>query len=64
MPILEVINLKKRFGQLEVLRGVYLSMEKGEVLAVIGMATGEKIKIDEKTERAAVISVRAKGEDT
>ncbi len=42
MPILEVINLKKRFGQLEVLRGVDLSMEKGEVLAVIGSSGGGK----------------------
>ena len=49
---------------LRVKRGILCLAHGGEVLAVIGMATGEKIKIDEKTERAAVISVRAKGEDT
>ena len=36
MAILEVKNLCKRFGKTQVLRGVSFSMEKGEVVAIIG----------------------------
>ena len=36
MPILEVKNIKKNFGKTEVLKGVSFSMEKGDVVAVIG----------------------------
>ena len=36
MSILEVKNLKKNFGSLEVLMGMDLSLEKGEALAMIG----------------------------
>lgn len=42
MAILEVKGLHKSFGALEVLKGVDLSMEKGEVLAVIGSSGGGK----------------------
>ncbi|MBR6788966.1 MAG: amino acid ABC transporter ATP-binding protein [Clostridia bacterium] len=42
MAVLEVVNLKKRFGNLEVLKGIDFSMEKGEVLAVIGSSGGGK----------------------
>ena len=42
MAVLEVKNLKKRFGDLEVLRGLSFTMEKGEVLAVIGSSGGGK----------------------
>ena len=34
--VLEVKNVCKRFGSLEVLKGVSLSVDKGEVIAVIG----------------------------
>jgi polar amino acid transport system ATP-binding protein len=35
-PVIQVTNLCKSFGSLEVLRGVNLSVAKGEVLAIIG----------------------------
>jgi polar amino acid transport system ATP-binding protein len=35
-PMLEVVNISKRFGALEVLRGVSLSVATGEVVVVIG----------------------------
>ena len=42
MPILEVNNLHKTFGKVEVLKGVDLSLEKGEVMAIIGSSGGGK----------------------
>lgn len=42
MPVLEVKNLKKDFGKTEVLKGVGFSLEKGEVLAIIGSSGGGK----------------------
>ncbi|MDD6310844.1 MAG: amino acid ABC transporter ATP-binding protein [Firmicutes bacterium] len=42
MGILEVQNLHKSFGKLEVLKGVDISLEKGEVLAIIGSSGGGK----------------------
>src|SRR6478736_6561379 len=35
-PMLEVVGVSKRFGTLEVLRGVSLSVQPGEVVVVIG----------------------------
>ena len=42
MSILEVKNLKKSFGDNEVLKGVSFSLEKGEVLSIIGSSGGGK----------------------
>ena len=42
MAILEVKNLKKSFGSTEVLKGVSFSLEKGQVLAIIGSSGGGK----------------------
>ena len=42
MPILEVKNLKKSFGNFEVLKGVDFSLEKGEILSIIGSSGGGK----------------------
>lgn len=42
MPVLEVKNLKKNFGKTDVLKGVGFSLEKGEVLAIIGSSGGGK----------------------
>lgn len=42
MPILEIKNLKKSFGQVEVLKGIDFSLEKGEVLSIIGSSGGGK----------------------
>ena len=42
MALLEVENLKKSFGSLEVLKGISFSMEKGETLSVIGPSGGGK----------------------
>ena len=42
MAVLEVKNLKKHFGSLNVLKGVNFSLEKGQVLAIIGSSGGGK----------------------
>lgn len=42
MPILEVKNLYKNFGKTEVLKGVSFSMEKGDILAVLGSSGSGK----------------------
>ena len=42
MNILEVKNLRKRFGDTEVLKGVSFSLKKGEVLSIIGSSGGGK----------------------
>ena len=42
MSVLEVKNIKKSFGKTEVLKGISFSLEKGEVLAVIGSSGGGK----------------------
>lgn len=42
MAILEVKNLRKSFGKTEVLKGIDFSLEKGEVLAIIGSSGGGK----------------------
>ena len=40
--ILEMDDIKKRFGELDVLNGISLSVRRGEVLAVIGPSGGGK----------------------
>ena len=42
MAVLEVKNLKKNFGGTDVLRGVSFSLEKGQVLAIIGSSGSGK----------------------
>ena len=42
MSMLQVKNLKKSFGDTEVLKGIDFSLEKGEVLAIIGSSGGGK----------------------
>ncbi|MGN1450840.1 MAG: amino acid ABC transporter ATP-binding protein [Eubacteriales bacterium] len=42
MPVLEVRNIRKSFGKTEVLKGISFSLEKGEVLAVIGSSGSGK----------------------
>lgn len=42
MPILEVKNIVKNFGKIQVLKGIDFSLEKGEVLAVIGSSGSGK----------------------
>ena len=42
MAVLEVKNLKKHFDRLNVLKGVSFSLEKGQVLAIIGSSGGGK----------------------
>ena len=42
MAVLEVKNLKKHFGSTDVLKGVSFSLEKGQVLAIIGSSGGGK----------------------
>ena len=42
MPILEVNNLTKRFGETQVLKGVSFQLERGQVLAIIGSSGSGK----------------------
>lgn len=42
MPILQVKNIEKSFGETKVLRDVSFSMEKGTVLSIIGSSGGGK----------------------
>ena len=42
MAVLEVKNIRKSFGKLEVLKGVSFSLEKGQVLAIIGSSGSGK----------------------
>jgi polar amino acid transport system ATP-binding protein len=42
MPIVEIRGLRKRFGANEVLKGVDLSVERGEVIAIIGKSGSGK----------------------
>lgn len=42
MAILEVKNLQKKFGRVEVLKGIDFSLEKGEVMSIIGPSGGGK----------------------
>ena len=42
MAILEIKNLHKRFGNNEVLKGIDLTLEKGNVLVIIGSSGGGK----------------------
>ncbi len=42
MKILEIKNLRKSFGKTEVLKGVSFSMEKGQVLSIIGSSGSGK----------------------
>lgn len=42
MAFLEVKNYRKSFGENEVLKGISFSLEKGEVLAIIGSSGGGK----------------------
>ena len=42
MDMLEIKNLRKSFGSVEVLKGINLKVKKGEVLAIIGSSGGGK----------------------
>ena len=42
MKALEVKNLPKKFGDLEVLKNVIFTLEEGEVLSIIGSSGGGK----------------------
>lgn len=42
MAVLEVKNIKKKFGKVEVLKGISFSLEKGEVLSIIGSSGSGK----------------------
>ncbi|MDR3474106.1 MAG: amino acid ABC transporter ATP-binding protein [Devosia sp.] len=42
MPLVEISDIHKRFGTVEVLKGVSLAVEKGEIVAVIGRSGSGK----------------------
>ena len=41
-PIIQTVGLKKNFGKLEVLKGIDVSIRKGEVVSIIGPSGGGK----------------------
>ncbi len=65
MAILEVKNIKKNFGKVEVLKGIDFSLNKGEVLAIIGSSGSGKTTLLRclnflETADSGVISVNGK----
>ena len=42
MALLEIENIHKRFGKTEVLKGISFSVDKGEVLSILGSSGGGK----------------------
>ena len=42
MPILEIENINKRFGHTEVLKDIHFSLEKGQVVSIIGSSGSGK----------------------
>ena len=42
MALLQVDNIRKIYGKEEVLKGISFSLDKGEVLAIIGSSGGGK----------------------
>ncbi len=42
MGVIDIVNLQKHFGSLEVLKGIDLSIEKGEIVCIIGSSGSGK----------------------
>ncbi|MCZ8548585.1 amino acid ABC transporter ATP-binding protein [Mesorhizobium qingshengii] len=42
MSLVELVDIRKRFGAVEVLKGISLTLEKGEIVAVIGRSGSGK----------------------
>lgn len=64
MPFLEVRNIHKRFGATEVLEGIDLSLERGQVLSIIGSSGSGKttlLRCITQLERANVGTVAIDG---
>ena len=65
MALLEVKNIKKNFGKTEVLRGIDFSLERGEVLCIIGSSGSGKttlLRCLNFLERADAGSITVDGE--
>ncbi len=65
MAVLEVKNIKKNFGKVEVLKGIDFSLNKGEVLAIIGSSGSGKTTLLRclnflETADSGIISVNGK----
>ncbi len=65
MPILEVNDLKKRFENNDILKGISFSMEEGQTVAIIGSSGSGKttiLRCLNLLERADEGTIRVKGE--
>ena len=65
-PVIEVVDLHKRFGTLEVLRGVSLTVQPREVVCVIGPSGSGKstlLRCVNRLEEATSGEIRVAGED-
>jgi polar amino acid transport system ATP-binding protein len=65
-PVIELVDLHKRFGDLEVLRGVSLTVQPREVVCVIGPSGSGKstlLRCVNRLEEATSGEIRVEGED-
>jgi polar amino acid transport system ATP-binding protein len=65
-PVIELVDLHKRFGDLEVLRGVSLTVQPREVVCVIGQSGSGKstlLRCVNRLEEATSGEIRVEGED-
>ena len=50
-PLIEVRDLRKRFGEVDVLRGIDLEIARSEVVCIIGPSGSGKSTLDRKSTR-------------
>ena len=56
MSMIRIENLYKKFGKLEVLRGVNLTIDKGEITAIIGKSGSGKTVLIKHVEKVFSLS--------
>ncbi len=55
--IIKMENVKKSFGELEVLKGINLELERGEVVAIIGPSGSGKSTLLRCLNRLEIVNV-------